>query len=135
MADVTLGGKTRTLKFTVFALSELELRSGKHLGWFVTELAEGRCGPAVALWLLWAGLLHETPTVSRQEAERLVVGFLKDGGVTYDLLEPFVVALAESELYRARPAPVGNAQPDAVTPATSGSETGSTVTSQSSTGA
>lgn len=132
MADLTLNGKTRTLRFDVYALSELELRSGKHVGWFLNELAEGRCGPAVALWLLWAGRQHEMPKPSLDQAQADVVALLEAGGRTFDLCEPFVRTLAESELYRARPSP--NAGPEVASPSTaSGLGTGSAVTSRSST--
>ena len=131
MADVVIAGHTRQLRFDLFALSELELRSGKHLGWFLNELADGRCGPAAALWLLWAGRQHETPRPTLAQAQADVAALLAAGGRTHDLMELFVAALTESELYRARHGP--NGKPEAASPsATSGSETGSPATSQSS---
>lgn len=132
MAEIIAGGKARTLKYDVFALSELELRSDKHLGWFIQEIQERRCGPAMAVWLLWAGLQHETPPPSKAEAVALVTAHLNAGGVTFDWFPAFVMALSESDLFRSRP----NRQPDVTSPpVTSGSGTGSAPTSPSSMGA
>jgi hypothetical protein len=134
MADVTIGGKTRTLRFDLHALSELELRSEKHLGWFLTELAAQRCGPGVVVWLLWAGLLHETPPPSVADVRALLIAHRTYGGSFADLLLPVMTALTDSDLFRAGSRP--NAPPEVSAPsATSGSAAGSTATSQSSTGA
>lgn len=135
MADVVLADQTRTLMFDVFAFEELELRSEKHLGWFLSEIYAGRCGPAVASWLLWAGLQHETPRPTNADVRVLLLKHLNAGGTTFDLLWPIAKAIEESELYRSRAKP-GKPTPEATPPsATSGSGTGSTDTSQSSTGA
>jgi len=126
MATVTIGGQSRALRFDVSALSELELRSDKHLGWFLEELHQRRCGPAVTLWLLWAGLQYEAAPPSVQDVKALMAAHVAGGGRMFDFYAPFVTALGESELLR--PPKGGEANPptpEAASPsATSGSVTG-----------
>jgi hypothetical protein len=124
MADVVIGGTTRTVTYDLFAFEQLELKSGQHMGWFLSELAAQRCGPGVVVWLLWAGLQHESPAPSVADVRALLVAHRTSGGSFADLLLPFMTAITASDLFRARP-PRPNAPPEVASPsATSGSATG-----------
>jgi hypothetical protein len=92
--EIVIDGVARTLKYNTRAIAELELQSEKHVGWFLRELAEGRCGFAVASWLVWAGLQHEATPPSRAAIEAWLDAEIAEGRGPRDCHAPIVRALA-----------------------------------------
>ncbi|HYG59075.1 MAG TPA: hypothetical protein VD902_13525 [Symbiobacteriaceae bacterium] len=64
--------KTRTLRFEHRFLREAEALALKETGQGITALLQSQAVFFAVPLLLWAGLRHEEPTLSRQKAETLM---------------------------------------------------------------
>jgi hypothetical protein len=70
-AKVELGGKRRTLRYTMPALNRLENeRRGEGVADTLTAAAQLHTSAITAL--IWAGLLHEDPTLEPSGAAELI---------------------------------------------------------------
>lgn len=62
--QVTLGGRQRTLRYTMRALDRLETQTGLAQSQIQTRVNVGSV--RYVIWLIWAGLLHEVPDLDRE---------------------------------------------------------------------
>ena len=70
--EIELGGKTRTLKVTAWAVAEFADRSGitirfNHLEEDLAALMERPVSPRVAITALWAALIHEDDELTQKQ--------------------------------------------------------------------
>ena len=124
--DVSLGGKTRTLRFSVIGMASMEVRSEKHLGWYLGEMGQGRYSVAVCLWMLWAGLQHEQAPPTVAEVAGWIQAHIDAGHPLVDFSVPIGAAMAVFLPERKPPdGDEGNVKPEAGSPSpTSGSQAG-----------
>lgn len=118
MSDVQIDGKPRTLKFTAGAMEQLEIQSGKHLGWMLEGLLTS-WGFAPAAWFLWAGLQHEPKPPRIEEIRAVLDAAMASGDGIVQFRQPIY------EAYVAFTGPPKKIEPEAgsLSP-TSGSGTG-----------
>ena len=75
--EIELGGKTRTLKATAWAVAEFADKSGieirfNHLSEDVGALMEKPLPPRVALIALWAALIHEDDALTVKQVGEML---------------------------------------------------------------
>lgn len=90
-------GQQRSLRFGAAALAEAEQKMEFRN---LPELLLQRFGFAVAVSYVWAGLRHENPRLTFQQAGDLIDGFIERGGNLEDLVEPIVEALIRARVLK-----------------------------------
>ena len=97
-ASITLGGKTRNLRYEMNALPELEGVLKLTIEEIGRRFQKGKVGTREVRALVWAGLLHEDEELSiRQVGTWLTeADFLKNSETRDKIMERVFEALAES---------------------------------------
>lgn len=72
MVTVSLGGKDRVLRYDVNAYAELETVLGKGLSEIGKQLRKGLTGAREIRALIWAGLIHDEPSLTLQDVGRML---------------------------------------------------------------
>jgi hypothetical protein len=94
---VKLGGKQRTIRYTAPSLNKLEAeRGGEALTRTLYRAGQISMGAISAL--LWAGLLHEEPDLTVDQAVELIEPPFKGlVGKIMEALDPWVAGLEEED--------------------------------------
>ncbi len=90
--DIVLD-KPRKVFFDLDALAQLESK----LGYPFTKIGQDNMGAVVIRALLWAGLLHEIPDLTLEEASKLVK-HKKFLYISEKVMEAFAIALEDEDI-------------------------------------
>ena len=94
-----IGGKTRTLRFTLNALRDAEKALGKSAITFFADPALLLASIDAQVTLAWAGLRHEDMTLTLEGAGDLLQAALEGGATIGDIAEKLAQAVAECRLF------------------------------------
>jgi hypothetical protein len=108
--DISLD-RPRKLRFDLAAYRALEeAMDGKPIGLIIAQLPQ--FGVTTIGLVLWAGLRHESPKMTRNEANRIVDTYIENGGDMMVLIRALNEAIDESKLFKNTNLE-GNAPPEA----------------------
>lgn len=97
---VDICGKHYTIKYTYNALSEMEVNARSGIANLFSD--KGKVGLNTVRLLIWAGLMHNMPNWTMNDAGDLIEQYLTEGGNLEKLMDPFKDALKESQMFKAR---------------------------------
>jgi len=86
--EVEIGGKKRTLKYTLYALCQLDKKTGKNP---LDGTMFSAMRPSDVVAVLWAGLLHDEPELDADELAK-TVNIVDLRGVSEQMMKAFAQA-------------------------------------------
>lgn len=101
---VEIAGKTRRLRYDINALCALEAELGMPLLTISKLLSTGRIWVTHIRAILWAGLLHEEPSLTVKQAGDLLGNMKEIPTITKAAMEAMESAWGEPEAEKAAPA-------------------------------
>lgn len=98
IVQIEFGGKTRTLKYRITDIQDLETAmEGRELGVIIGSL--GRLGITTATAALFYGLRHEDSGLNRALVSKMLGQFLDGGGVYATLTDAVLKALKGTGIF------------------------------------